>query len=84
MCRFIELIPGSPWARRAGCTCLLQSEGRALKADPACPIHGVAIFRCMVQTAEGRSTIDRFRQNLEVAILLTEAPAMNSSAPNHR
>lgn len=63
---FDELIPGSPVARRRGCTCSI-SAGPQFKADPACPKHGVAIFKRLLQSPEGKSAIERFRRRLDEA-----------------
>jgi hypothetical protein len=61
---FDELIPASSAARRRGCTCSVPA-GPDLKADPACPVHGVAVFKRLLNSPEGRSAIKRLRTLME-------------------
>jgi hypothetical protein len=64
---FDELIPASSAARRRGCTCSGPAS-REFKADPACPVHGVAVFKRLFQSPEGKSSIERFRTLMEQAV----------------
>jgi hypothetical protein len=60
---FCQLMPGSHAARKNGCSCEMSGVTQ-FRADPACPIHGVAAFKRLLHSPEGRSAIERFREQI--------------------
>jgi hypothetical protein len=60
---FCLLMPGSLAARKKGCSCEMSGVTQ-FRADPACPIHGVAAFKRLLQNPEGRTAIERFREQI--------------------
>jgi hypothetical protein len=64
---FDQLMPASLAARRRGCTCSAP-VGLEFKADPACAVHGVAIFKRLLRSPEGKSAIERLRMLMDHAV----------------
>jgi hypothetical protein len=56
------LMPGSHGARKKGCSC--EMSALTFRADPACSIHGVAAFKRLLRSPEGRAEIERFRERI--------------------
>jgi hypothetical protein len=60
---FCLLMPGSHGARKKGCSCEMSALTQ-FRADPACSIHGVAAFKRLLRSPEGRAEIERFRERI--------------------
>ena len=58
---FVGLMPASAAAKRRGCSCSMSADSQ-FKADPACSIHGVAIFKRLVKSPDGMAAIEQFRR----------------------
>jgi len=60
---FCLLIPGSHAARKRRCSCEISTITQ-FRADPGCSIHGVAAFKRLLRTPEGKAAIQRFRDQV--------------------
>jgi hypothetical protein len=58
---FVDLMPASAAARRRGCSCSMSADTQ-FKPDPDCLIHGVVIFKRLLQSPDGKTAIQRFRR----------------------
>ena len=62
----VELVPGSPAAKRMGCSCCI-SAGTQFKADPNCTLHGVLVLKRLRRLPDGMAAIERFRRHVDEA-----------------
>jgi len=60
---FCLLIPGSHAAKKKKCSCEMSAFTQ-FRADPACAIHGVAAFKRLLRSPEGRAAIEYFRERI--------------------
>jgi hypothetical protein len=61
---FMILMPASAAAKRRGCSCSMSADSQ-FKADPACSIHGVAIFKRLLKSPDAKAAIERFRRCID-------------------